>query len=298
MTRIREIKELHRKYAKMYVENRASVIELAINMYNSVTSYLYEEAEINPDAFGMTLLSAFIAERFMLLKYRSLYKHITVAIVGLGGSGKTTYSILSAYGALKLLGLSDEEAMDYVSMLTFFSAKEFVDFVDSLTKNRSWVPFIIVDDIGGQISKYWVFLGENYWAYLFSLLDQLKDWCGVLIMTARSFKSIPARLRELTDVVAEAREKDISGKVLDVFSYYDYDVYTSMKRKSRGIKFIDVLLPTAKIPQSLWNKMIDIRAVTAQERISYVKEMMELKPLLDKKRLEKLKKGVEAEQGD
>jgi len=288
--RVRHVKIMHADYSEKYKSTRTAVIELAKSIYGFVTTYRYEEVPVPQNAYSKLMLSAIIAERYLLKKYRNLFKHVTISIIGLGGSGKTTYSIMSAYGALKLLGYSDEDAINTVSALTFFSSKEFVDFAHKLIEERKWVPFIILDDIGSQISKYWIFLGQHFWAHLFSILDQVKDWCGVLVMTARSFSSIPARLRELTDLVVEAKEVDIGGVVLDIFKYYSYDDYVSLRRRRQGLKYIDVLLPTIKMPNEMWIKMIEVRRATGLERIKLVKEALEVQPLLELRRLTKLRK--------
>jgi len=296
---IRAIKVLHADYSEKYKASKAAAIELARSIYGFVTTYRYEDVPISPNSFSKLLLAAIIAERYLLKKYKNLFKHVTISIIGLGGSGKTTYSIVSAYGALRLLGLPDDVAINTVSALTFFSPKEFVDFVHVLIEERKWVPFIILDDIGSQISKYWIFLGQHFWSHLFSILDQVKDWTGVIVMTARSFNSIPARLRELTDLVVEAKEVDLSGAVLDIFMYYSYDDYVSLRRRRVGLKYIDILLPTVKMPDELWSKMIETRRATGLERIKIVKEALEVQPLIELRRIAKLKKlkGENAEKG-
>lgn len=292
MEKIREIKIMHADYSRKYHSSKSSAIELARKMWGSITTYRYEPLSISPDKYMNTMLSAIISERFLLRLHRNLWKHITISIVGLGGSGKTTYSIISAMGALKLIGYPERQILDAISGLTFFSAKEFVEFSKSLIEKREWVPFIILDDIGSQISKYWIFLGQYFWSYLFSVLDQLKDWTGCLILTARTFESIPARLRELSDMVIEAREIDFQGVILDIFSYYMYDDYVSKRRRRQGLKFIDVLLPTIKMPDVMWKRMLETRRRTGLERLKMVAMALELQPKLELVRILRMRKQV------
>ena len=293
METIRHIKVLHSNYSLQYRTTKSAAIELARKIWGHVVSYRYEDVPINENSYTKLMLASIIAERLLLKHHKNLYKHVTISIIGLGGAGKTTYSVLSAYGALRMLGVPRSKALSMEGALTFFSAKEFVDFAYQLINQRKWVPFIIIDDVGSQISKYWIFLGQYFWAYLFSILDQLKDWCGVLIMTARSFNSIPARMRELTDLVVEAKEVDMDGIILDLFFYYMYDDYVSMKRKQDGLKYIDVMLPVVKMPDHLWERMVEIRRATGLERMTIIKEAVEIQPKLELLRLQKIRERVE-----
>lgn len=228
------------------------------------------------DSLGMcacsSLLSLLVAERRILAQERRLLKHLTVAIVGLKGSGKTTYSVVSSCGALMLSSLfkiSEKEAIDKLSELAFFEPENFVEFVRfRLLKNKEWVPVMILDDVGSQISKYWIHIGEKYWSFLFSVLDHLKDWCGVLVLTATSFSAIPARLRDIVDIVVEASEIDVNGYIMDLFVFYRRDKYLPGARKSPI--YIDVAPPTLKMPNKLWEKMINTRVELGQKRLDKV----------------------------
>jgi len=290
MHTIREIKLLHANYAQLYRKNRLAAIDLARRIYGTVTTTAYETEEVRPDSTTQLFLAALIAERYLLKKYRNKLKHATISIVGMGGAGKTTYSVLSAFGALKLLGFSDHDALKIVDELTFFTSADFVKYARKLVEERLWVPFIILDDIGSQISKYWIFLGQHYWSYLFSVLDQLKDWCGVLILTARSSKSIAAHLRELSDLYATASEVDIDNNVLDVFIFSD----TEEKAKSKTYgKFLDVLLPSAEMPDTMWNRMLETRRETGKKRLEALDETLDLMPIIEERKMRKLKEKLE-----
>ena len=288
---VREIKVFHAEAAKEYSSNKFVAIEMCRKIWGVTPTWRYNERPLGLDSSTRLMLSALIAERVALYQ-KGYWKNVTVAIVGMGGSGKTTYSILSGYGAMRLLGYSEDYAMDAVSRLVFFSSKELVDFILHLTREKRWVPFIVVDDIGSQISKYWVFLGQHFWSYLFSVLDQVKDWTGVLVMTARSFESIPARLRELADLVVYAHEVDFNGVVLDVFEYYRYEDYGSKRSKPIAV---DVMPPTARMPEQMWLKMMEVRRETALRRLSMLSEFLKALPALEARRAERYRKMLQAE---
>lgn len=273
MSEADRIKMEHREVARLYATYRNPQLleSLSQSKYGVVPGIEYPEFTLTDGQASKLLLAALIAERYALKSARGLLKHLTVAIVGVGGSGKTTYSILSAYGAMLLVGLSRERAMNAVVRNTFFEPLEFVEYVKSLVSEERWVPFIILDDVGAQISKYWMHIGQRYWAHLFSVLDHLKDWCGVLIMTARAFESIPARLRELADYVVEASESRLpSGTVLDVFKFYTYSDYARWRRRRAGLLYVDVLPPSVKMPKELWNRMLEVRKKTGLARLTEI----------------------------
>ena len=289
MEHARRVKLAASARAKKYSQGvYTELIERAREVWGSVPSYLYDDVPAKPDSYSKTVLAALIAERVALRLEKNLWKHLTVLIVGIGGSGKTTYAVLSAIGALRLL-FPDADAEEMVSALTFFESQEFVRTVEAMVKQKRWAPVIVLDDVGSQITKYWIMIGQHYLAYLFSVLDQLKDLTPVLILTARSFTSVPARLRELTDIVVEASEVDLGGTVLDAFMFYYYNTYVSNKRVP---VFVDAMPPSIRMSDRFWQKMLEARRKTAMARLETVREFMEAWPELEKEKIRKLKKRL------
>ena len=288
----------HNRFVKIYRERPASVIEnLMARKYGKRITYRYEDLDTHFTVFAPRMLLAnLIAERFLLFYARRILKNITISIVGMGGAGKTTYSIMSSIGALLLLSrVYDEFTGDrihlLVSSMTFFEPVGMVSTIKRMIEEQKWSPFIIVDDIGSQISKYWIFLGQHFWAYLFSVLDQVKDWCGSLILTAKSLNSIPGRLREISDIVVEAREVTTeNGIVADVFEYYRYEDYVSSHSRSSRLKkvmYVDVMPPTTRIPDDLWERMMEIRRATGIRRLGLIEKSIKALPEIEKSRIKK-----------
>ncbi len=284
------------KVARAYsAGNKEALIPYLAEKWGVRTTYRYEDGEIDyVSAVTRTVLAALIVERMALRKYRNLWKHVTVSIIGLAGSGKTTYSILSGIGALQLMGYSWDEAVRMASRLIFYNPKSLVEFLIELTKTRDWMPFIIIDDLGGQISKYWYMMGEKHYSHLFSILDQVKDFTGVIIGTARKEKSMPARFREISDLYVEAAEVEIQGVVMDVFKFYRGDDYERGPRwRERRLLYIDVMPPIVRMPEEIWREMIEARAETAQARLKNLKEALEVAPLAERERLRRLREKLE-----
>jgi len=282
---INELKVLHRRAAKEYTYNPLVLEALAYEKYGFVPKDDYAEVEIDESSYSKLLLAGFIAERYILARDRGRLKQLTISIIGEeGGAGKTTYAVLSAYGALRLLGFSREEAWRIVERNTFFYPIDLVDHARQLVENRLWTPFIILDDVGAHISKYWMLLGETHWLHFFRALDQMKDWCGVLILTARSQGSMPRRLREISKIIVDASETLFpTHTVLSVFKFYFADEYGKLSRK-RKPHYIDVLPPTAKMPDRLWSKMMEERRRTQLSSLTKLKEKLERKRKRGKKK--------------
>ncbi|MEM2569224.1 MAG: hypothetical protein QXT67_04720 [Candidatus Bathyarchaeia archaeon] len=293
LTDINKKKQAH--YFLSAIFHKFGSPELLINIYRNkwgdenLIDYSYNKVIGSLDKRACaTLLSLLMSERRILAQERGLLKHLTVAIVGLKGSGKTTYSVVSSGGALMLSSLfkmSESEVADILSNLVFFEPENFVEFVRfNLLENKEWVPMVVLDDVGGQISKYWIHIGEKYWSYLFSVLDHLKDWCGVLVLTATSFSAIPARLRDIVDIVVEASEIDVNGYIMDLFVFFRRDKYLPGARKTPI--YIDVAPPTLLMPDKLWDKMINTRRELGQKRLDRVlDEIKKAKTEMERKRI-------------
>jgi len=125
-----------------------------------------------------------------------------------------------------------------------------------------------------------------------------------MILTARRFESIPARLRELSDFIVDSEEVETGGIVYDLFLYYTPWDYMSLRRRARiqYAKFLDVMIPTTKMPQELWDKMMEVRRSLGMKRLDMVikaleaREYIELEHILKiREKVEKVKKKIESE---
>lgn len=271
LTEINAAKEAHQVLCSLFTKGVSTSVPLLMHMakWGEPTRYSYNRSfDISSMNTSRTLLAMLIAERFLLAKHRGYLKHVTVSIVGISGSGKTTYSVASIAGAMLATGYSREEALETASQLTFFEPGRFVEYVKHLLDERIWVPAILLDDVGAQISKYWLWLGERWWAHLFSVLDHLKDWCGAFIMTASSFSTIPARLRDKIDLVVEASEVMYEGYIFNIMLWYRRDKYFGTTR--REPLFIDVFPPTVMMHSGMWQRMMEERRMVGLKRIGVV----------------------------
>lgn len=270
LNRISKAKAAHTILSDIYSKGRASIIyKIHTAKWGAPTATDYHRVfNIDSSPVERTLLSLIIAERALLAK-RGMLKHATIAIVGLAGSGKTTYSVSSMVGASRILGIGDAHIYSYV----FFDPIDFIDFVRSRLESRTWVPAVVIDDVGAQISKYWIWLGHRWWAHLFSILDHIKDWCGVMIMTAGSFSIIPSGLRDKIDLVVEANEVMYGRYVMNVFTWYRRDKY---RMKMRGVPiYIDVMPPTMMMPKGVWSSMLEKRREIGIARVEEIRKKLE-----------------------
>lgn len=217
-----------------------------------------------------TLLATLILERD-LIRRRGYHKNLTVAIFGAGGTGKTTYSVVSGVQALVSAGYPVGDAVRMAANLTLFDPEETIGFLELVIRNRLWVPFIIIDDVGAQISKYWIFLKKLYWANFFSILDHVKDWCGVLIMTAKQEGRAPAGMRDIMDMVVIARDVDVpfDGKT---YTMVIMEYYSAVERRRR-LAYVDVV-PWLRMPDEIWKPMLETRARMGEERIEEIKKSL------------------------
>ncbi len=299
----------HYEWARKYRSSSASVIkEILREKYGRYFTYFYEPFDEPYKHFSHRLFLAYlIAERGLLFKERKLLKNITIAIVGMGGAGKTTYSVVGGIGGLYILSrimprLTEERIHEMSKNLILFEPHQLVYTVKTIVESRRWSPYLIFDDMGSQISKYWVFLGQHHLVYLFSVMDQVKDWSGVIIMTARRFESIPSRLREICDIVVDAREVTTDdGIVADVFEYYRYEDYIGSKSRRTRLKkllYVDAIPPTLKMPDYIWKYMLTIRRETGMRRLELVYRGVQALSELEEQQLEKIIKKTQKQTGE
>ncbi len=296
MSYTRNVKYTHQKYARSYAKehNNSLLLKIVKDAWKDIPTFLYENVNGDLETNKKLVLANMIAERYLIKKYTGKLKHISIALVGLAGSGKTTYAIRSAIGGLMIAGYDYETARKLASRLIFFEPMSLIDFITQLLEKKKWTPFIIVDDIGSQISKYWVLMGQHYWSHLFSVLDQLKDITGVLITTARRFSSIPNRIREITDLIADFQELDIESYVVDRIEYYLLEDYTASSKKKRDrMLYLDAIPPTAKMPDDVWEAMMESRREIGIKRLTEIKKLMEMSHEKLEERISKLNKQEE-----
>lgn len=264
---ISRMKIAHAILTNIYNRRPSVIYRMYVGKWGEGVTASYDKLyNIDSTPVEKTLLSLMIAERALLAK-KGMLKHASIAIVGLGGSGKTTYAVSSIVGASRILNISN------IDKFIFFEPIDFIDFVKERLETKTWVPAVILDDVGAQISKYWVWLGQKWWAHLFSLLDHVKDWCGVLIITSGSFSIIPSGLRDKIDLVIEANEVTYGRYIMNVFTWYRRDKY-NMKTKNIPV-YIDVMPPTMLMPKKMWMEMIEARRTIGIHRIDEIKKRIE-----------------------
>jgi len=257
-------KQEARELAKLYALNRfAELVARFREMYGGIVDATYSSVRLRE---RRTLLSHLIVERWILRK-RGIYKHLTVAIVGPGGAQKTTYAVNSGIQALRAMGYPERA----IERLLLLDADSIISTVEELLREGKWVPFLIFDDIGAIISKYWLWIAEDRaWHYFFSILDQVKDWCGVIIMTARDEKSIPSRMREIVNVVIEADEAITHGAAIVFMKYFP----PRSRRRSENVILLDMYPPTATMPEWIWREMLRKRRELGMRRIEKLRLSM------------------------
>ena len=206
-----------------------------------------------------TLLARYIAQIAWLAMERGLYENHIILITGPGGSAKTTYAYWAIVAALSRLGLRERYPWPSWFILD-------AETLRGKLKERSYYPALLLDDVGSFIPKYWVWLrGERKWVYLFSIIDQAKDFTGAIVMTARSTRSVAARLREIAEYVVEARKMVVGRHVFIVFKWKE--------ASTDEVIGVDVLPPTMKLPQDVWEWMSERRYELRLKRLEEMERM-------------------------
>ena len=225
-------------------------------------------------AMSRTLLAAFIAE---LVYYRvrlGLYKHMVISIVGSGGTAKSTMAFLASVGGLMLAGYPRDEAIELVKRGFHRRLETLLDHFEELVETQGYAPVIILDDFSAFVPKYWLHMKMFHVANLFSLLDILKDYTSVTLVTGRAFDAIAKRLREISQYVIVMRQYTIRpGLHLILALYHEIDPYTA-----RPVKIpvgFDVLPPTIRLPSDVWREMLGERREYARELIERLRAGLE-----------------------
>ena len=220
----------------------------------------YREEPANPMKCAWnTLLARYVAQIGWLAKERGLYENHVILIVGPGGSSKTTYAYWAITAALARLGLIERYPWPEWFILDAETLREKL-------REKNYYPALLLDDVGSFIPKYWVWLkGERKWVYLFSIIDQAKDFTGAIVMTARSTKSVAARFRDIAEYVVEARKIVVGRHVFTVFKWTE--------ASTEDIVGVDVLPPTLRLPENVWTWMNEKRYELRLKRIEEMEQV-------------------------
>jgi len=267
------------------------VVEGEVKLYRHVWRKLGEEIwgsldihdEPNPDRAVYLKLAQIIA-LISLMRYRlRVYKNLKVVVEGRSGIGKTTYSILSLYGALRILGLDSDESWWLTSRLTFMSPIDFAYLMLYAVKKGVYIPCVILDEAGLQLSKYWLWLGREArlaFSALFEMLDLVKDYVGVLILTSPTHENIAKRLRDICDFIVpgdEYVEKSIGYTVwaLTRKSLLYYETYSYPHRKilkkaklDYSVLTVDVTPTSIRLPREIWRRHLEDRKRYIEKRLT------------------------------
>jgi len=229
--------------------------------------------------WGKTVVASFAKLAYALHESGQL-RNWVLAIEGPKGVGKTTYAYNSLVGALIDLGFSPREAREYVGQAFFWDLVEWAESVRELDETGSWVPFIVLDDVGVHGSKYW-FMEDKRSALIevSEALDTVKDVCGLLVMTTPVFGKIASFLREASEYVAAFEMVYVrDGRTVKALWHQTAEVLSSKKRKTVRKApmpaFLEALPPHARLPDDFWAKMSQVRKEARAARLKAAAEKL------------------------
>ncbi|MEM1810358.1 MAG: hypothetical protein QW324_05810 [Thermofilaceae archaeon] len=196
---------------------------------------------------------------------KPLLRNLIVTIQGRRGTGKTTYAVWCTVAALREIGFSEREALDYVRRYIVWSPEDLIAKLTAMAREGAWLPAIILDDAGTWLTKYWWFGSRRErrgMVALSKLLDTMKDMCGVVIATTPSFKKLVSFLRDFSDYVITGRSVNDRGRIMNEFRWIGKLPATTSTggEQELGTLFIDLTPPDALMPQDIWESMMATRA--------------------------------------
>ena len=184
--------------------------------------------------------------RFVYERKRELRNEM-MALEGEGGLGKSAY----AWWLARIVG---------GRLVT--SVEGLADAIEEAASAGKWYPVLVLDDVAAMVSKYWVWDREERekWKHLFKVMDYAKDWAGVVLFTARDYRGIAKRFRELVTYVGRMRRLVLNRD-------YVIDVIEWRREGRREIVYLDVLWPGLRIPDEEFQRILDERRRRALEAV-------------------------------
>ena len=226
------------------------------------------------EAMKRTYLAAVIAELYAYRRYLDTYSHTVVSIVGPGGTAKSTFAFLASVAALEMVGMDRDEAMRTVREWFIRSLREMVSKTKRLIEEGGYTPVIILDDFSAFVPKYWLHMKMYAVAKLFSLLDLMKDYTSITLVTGRAFESIAKRLREISQIVVKMEKVALRPGLHVILATY-HAVDTDTARPLKKPYALDVLPVTIKMPAEIWNEMMRDRREYAKKVIGELEAAIE-----------------------
>jgi len=231
--------------------------------------------------WSQTVLCSF-AKLALALSVTGQYRSWILVIEGARGIGKTTYAFNALWQALIDSGLPPEAAKETVAEHFFWDVDEFAKTVLELDRRGVRVPFLVGDDIGQRISKWWVLKGAEArkgYVRVAEALDTIKDVCSLLVVTTPVYEKIASFFREVSDLIAPLEPVYLGGGSRAVAALW-YEVVKSVTgrrgtvRKTAEPVYYEVLPAHARMPDDFWQRMMEVRKKGRAERLAAAAEAL------------------------
>ncbi len=252
-----------------------------------------EESDEVYDRAMLLHLARIIAQIGTLKMKYGIMKNARIVIAGRSGIGKTTYAILSLYGASRLLGLDRADAWRLTIALTFMDIVEFAKFMKFIVDEDIYLPAVIIDEAGLALSKYWILMNRRVrkaFPLILEIFDLIKDWIGTLILTSPTEENIAKRFRDIRDYLIIGDEFSLPRELewftvwvltrkrlryYEALSIPDRTVLRKAKLEDMPI-YIDVIPSTIKLPREYWEMHREARKNMVSTRLESFLELMEM----------------------
>ncbi len=194
-----------------------------------------------------------------------------IAVLSPLGGGKTTLCFYTIYTALTAMNIDRQLALEVAKAAIINDRREALEVLHRVTRERRYVPALILDDTAAAISKYWIYGTKEEKLVAMRIFQALKisrEGIGALFFPSDVKEALAKAIRESTDLVIFGEKIKRLNIVATLWIEVEKSHEPSPRRffrprSVRELKTLHSILATVHpplyIPDDVYSKLMEVK---------------------------------------